>query len=289
MLAYKGFDRALKCRRFQYAIGESYVEEAASLCNKGFHACLDPVDVLNYYPPATSRYCIVEIDGVDERREDDTKICGTKLTVVRELTVAEFIKTSAEYTRAEVAKAIGDGPEKAQSSGDRAHAQSSGDRAHAQSSGYRAHAQSSGDSAHAQSSGDSAHAQSSGDSAHAQSSGDSAHAQSSGDSAHAQSSGDSAHAQSSGDRAHAQSSGDRAHAQSSGYRAHAQSSGKHAIAASLGIYGTARVEGDAEFIVLAECDNNYNLIAVRVGRVGAEIERGKAYRLSGGAFVEVAT
>ena len=234
MLAYKGFDRDLKCRGFQYEIGGTYEEESASLCAKGFHACLNPVDVLNYYPPATSRYCVVELDGVDDSREDDTKVAAKKITVVRELTVAEFIKASAEYTRTTIASDI-----------------AASDSAHAQSSGYRAHAQSSGYSAHAQSSGD------------------------------------RAHAQSSGYRAHAQSSGDSAHAQSSGYSAHAQSSGEHSIAVSIGINGTARVEGKAEYIVLAENDSNFNLIAVRVGRVGVEIERGKTYRLSGGAFVEV--
>jgi len=216
MLAYKGFDRDLKCRGFQYEIGGTYEEESASLCAKGFHACLNPVDVLNYYPPATSRYCVVELDGVDDSREDDTKVAAKKITVVRELTVAEFIKASAEYTRTTIASDI-----------------AASDSAHAQSSGYRAHAQSSGD------------------------------------------------------RAHAQSSGDRAHAQSSGYSAHAQSSGEHSIAVSIGFCGTARLEGKAEFIVLAEHDNNYNLIAVKVGRVGVEIERDKTYRLSGGQFVEV--
>ncbi len=56
---------------------------------------------------------------------------------------------------------------------------------------------------------------------------------------------------------------------------------------SIGIYGTARVEGKAEFIVLAEHDDSYRLVAVKVGRVGVEIERDKTYQLSGGQFVEV--
>lgn len=46
MKAYKGFDKDLRCRGFQYEIGKEYVEEEAELCNKGFHACEFPLDVL---------------------------------------------------------------------------------------------------------------------------------------------------------------------------------------------------------------------------------------------------
>ena len=51
MKCFKGFDKDLKCRDFQYEIGKEYEEKEASLCNKGFHACEHPLDVLGYYPP----------------------------------------------------------------------------------------------------------------------------------------------------------------------------------------------------------------------------------------------
>ena len=56
MKAYKGFNKDMTCRGFQFEEGKTYEEENAELCNKGFHACLAPIDVLKYYAPASSVY-----------------------------------------------------------------------------------------------------------------------------------------------------------------------------------------------------------------------------------------
>lgn len=57
MKMYKGFDKDLKCRGYQYQIGRTEKEESAELCERGFHACEFPMDVFGYYPPADSRFC----------------------------------------------------------------------------------------------------------------------------------------------------------------------------------------------------------------------------------------
>ena len=90
--AFKGFDENLRCRGFQYEIGKEYEEETASLCNRGFHACEHPLDVLGYYPPADSRYCEVEIEATDERTNEDTKICGTKIKIGAEIGIKRSAK-----------------------------------------------------------------------------------------------------------------------------------------------------------------------------------------------------
>ena len=72
--SYKGFDDDLKCRGFQYEIGKEYEEPDAVACEKGFHACEDPIETFGHYPPATSRYCEVEQGGKISRDSDDSKI-----------------------------------------------------------------------------------------------------------------------------------------------------------------------------------------------------------------------
>ena len=97
--AFKGFDKDLKCRGFQYEIGKEYEEKTASLCNTGFHACEHPLDVLGYYPPGDgSRYCEVEIDATSER-SDDTKVCGTKIKIGAEIGIKGLIKAAFQYTK----------------------------------------------------------------------------------------------------------------------------------------------------------------------------------------------
>ena len=102
MKAYKGFDKDLKCRGFQYEQGKEYREDKAELCASGFHACENPLDIFKYYAPNEgSRYCEVELDEVtDERHSDDTKICGKVIKVGAELSVAGICKAHFEYVTA---------------------------------------------------------------------------------------------------------------------------------------------------------------------------------------------
>ena len=50
MKAYKGFNPDMTCRGFQYEEGKTYETDKAELCECGFHACLEPLDVIAYYP-----------------------------------------------------------------------------------------------------------------------------------------------------------------------------------------------------------------------------------------------
>ncbi len=103
MKCYKGFDKNLKCRDFQYEVGKSYEEPEAKLCKKGFHACEYPLDVFKYYAPADSRYCEVELDGVDDSKcSNDTKKCGTKIAVKAEVGIAGIIKAAVDFTMSKI-------------------------------------------------------------------------------------------------------------------------------------------------------------------------------------------
>ena len=99
MKAYKGFDKDLKCRGFQYEIGKEYHEDKSELCKKGFHACENPLDCFGYYDPGTSRYCEVEIDDNGERQNLDTKVCGEKIKIGAELCVGDIVKSAFSFVK----------------------------------------------------------------------------------------------------------------------------------------------------------------------------------------------
>jgi hypothetical protein len=99
VIAYKGFDKDLKCRAFQYAIGETYTHDGkVSACNSGFHACEYPLHVLRYYKPGTSRFAIVEQSGELSHHGEDTKIASSKIKVSAEINLAGLIRAAIEYT-----------------------------------------------------------------------------------------------------------------------------------------------------------------------------------------------
>ena len=100
MKAFKGFNKDLTCRGFLYELGKEYEEKGANLCNKGFHACAYPLDCFNYYSPAESRFCEVEIDDNGQRSSDDTKVCGERIKIGAEIGIPGLVKAAIEYTKA---------------------------------------------------------------------------------------------------------------------------------------------------------------------------------------------
>ena len=99
-IAYKGFDKDLSCRGFQYEIGKTYVGTTPVVrCGGGgFHSCAMPLDVWNYYPPATSRLAeVIPCGEIDRATDSDTKIASAEITVRAELRLPDFIKRAAEW------------------------------------------------------------------------------------------------------------------------------------------------------------------------------------------------
>lgn len=87
IIAYKGFDHRLKCRGFQYNVGETYEQEGKiECCHNGFHACTNPIDVLNYYEmDYKNRFCMVEQYGEIDSSQSDTKTCSSKIKIKAEI------------------------------------------------------------------------------------------------------------------------------------------------------------------------------------------------------------
>ena len=99
MKAFKGFNKDLTCRGFQYKVGETYEEEKAELCNAGFHACESPVACLQHYNPATSVYHEVELEEVSNEKDTDTKRVGKKITIGAEIGIPEICRLTFEYVK----------------------------------------------------------------------------------------------------------------------------------------------------------------------------------------------
>lgn len=98
--SYKGFDKNLKCRDFQYEIGKEYeMDGEIKVCNRGFHACESPFDVFDHYTMIGSRFCEVEQDGNISKEDRGTKICSSKIKIKAELKLADMINLGVEWLK----------------------------------------------------------------------------------------------------------------------------------------------------------------------------------------------
>ena len=148
MIVYKGTDKDMKCRGFQFELGKEYVEEEAKLCEKGFHGCEYPLDVFAHYDPASSRFFVADLDGVtDERESCNTKLVGTKIKLRAEIGIAGIVKAGVEYIKekAESSKNQTGDRSAATNTGDCSAATNTGDRSAATNTGYCSAATNTGD------------------------------------------------------------------------------------------------------------------------------------------------
>ena len=182
IIAYKGFNKNLKCRDFQYEVGKEYeMDGDIKCCERGFHACESPLEVFDHYDMLTSRFAEVEQSGEIDKEENTTKVCSSKIKVKAELKLADIINLGVEWIKdvtspSKLKKETdlndnGNNSAKIGSSGYYAKIGSSGYYAKIGSSGYYAQIGSSGDYAQIGSSGYYAQIGSSGDYAQIESTG----------------------------------------------------------------------------------------------------------------------
>ena len=132
MKACKGFDKNLRCRGFQYEVGGEYTEETAELCNRGPHACENPLDTLRYYRPGDSRYCEVEIEDNGQRSSYDSKVCGKHIKIGAEIGLKGVINAGVRFVFDKCESATEEN-----ASGNLGNAAASGERGNAAASGWR--------------------------------------------------------------------------------------------------------------------------------------------------------
>ncbi|EAW1505844.1 hypothetical protein CVC08_17230 [Salmonella enterica subsp. enterica] len=108
IVTFKGFNKDLKCRDFQFEIGKTFHHDGkVEACVSGFHACECPFDVFSYYSPADSRFAETISFGITNREEDgDTKIASASITIKAELTLPQFIQRGIEWIWSKIDKSL---------------------------------------------------------------------------------------------------------------------------------------------------------------------------------------
>ncbi|ECM7459442.1 hypothetical protein JP73_13145 [Salmonella enterica subsp. enterica serovar Senftenberg] len=238
IVTFKGFNKDLKCRGFQFAIGETFHHDGkVEACGSGFHACECPFDVFSYYPPAESRYAETISFGITDSEEGgDTKIASSSITIKDELTLPQFIQRGIEWIWSKIDKSLEQqimcgNRSAATNTGNRSAATNTGDQSAATNTGYQSAATNTGDWSAATNTGY------------------------------------QSAATNTGYRSAATNTGDQSAATNTGDRSAAEVSGSQSVAASLGIEGKARAsEGGA--IVLCYRDEDGELIHIRASKVG---------------------
>ena len=95
---FKGFDKDLKCRGFQYEVGKTYdLKGEVECCKRGFHFCENPLDVFYYYTPNNSRFCQVEGGGSVDKSEADSKVATSHIHISAEIGLNGLIKAGVKF------------------------------------------------------------------------------------------------------------------------------------------------------------------------------------------------
>jgi hypothetical protein len=144
---YKGFNKNMTCRGFQYEEGKEYEEETADSCHSGFHACEYPLDCFNYYSPNESVYHEVEQSGEFDRGEDDSKVASTKIKIGARLDISGLVKAAIDFTMSRVKKEAGSDEDYGASSatGDYGASSATGNCGASSATGYKGASSATGD------------------------------------------------------------------------------------------------------------------------------------------------
>jgi hypothetical protein len=249
---YKGYDKNLKCRDFQYEIGKSYkMEDDPKICEKGFHFCENPFDVFNYYP-LTNENRFTEVEGIGntdkQHNDEDSKVVVSHIKIGAELNLKSLINSAINF----VFEKVKYSEETSATTGNYAHSATTGNYAHSATTG------------------------------------DYAHSATTGYSAHSVTTGDYAHSATTGNYAHSATTGNYAHSATTGYSAHSEVNGKESIAAGLGMKNKAKGKIGC-WLVLSEWENinnNWIIKDIKTIKVDGEIiKEDTLYCLKNGEFI----
>ena len=212
IVSIKGFDKDFKCRGFQFDVGNTYTHDGdLVICESGFHAIEGhPLEVFDYYSPATSRFAEVRQSGQIARHARDSKVASTQITISCELSLSTIIERAVVWVFA-----------RAKSEGESHHA--TGYQGAASATGWRGAASATGDYGAASATGECGAASATGD---------------------------YGAASATGYQGAASATGDYGAASETGDYGAASSTGRHGAAIASGFHGRVMgAEGNALFLV----------------------------------------
>ena len=286
IIAYKGFDKDMKCRGYQYAEGETYHEDKAELCDSGFHACTMPLDVLGYYPPGNgSIYRMVELDEVCDQKSEDSKVCAKTIKIGAEIGIPGLVKAQIEWVKKTIGveekiKKAKESPDE-HATGDCGAASATGNQGAASATGYCGAASATGYCGAASATGNQGAASATGNYSAASATGDQGAASATGYCGAASATGYCGAASATGDCGAASATGNWGAASATGTSSVAMASGKDGrVMGALGcaIFAVERGKWDGETFPVA---------SVAAGIVdGVTLKEKTWYKCVGGKFVE---
>ncbi|HAU2701482.1 TPA: hypothetical protein JCX32_000171 [Salmonella enterica subsp. arizonae] len=291
IVTFKGFNKDLKCRDFQFAIGETFHHDGkVEACGSGFHACECPFDVFSYYPPAESRYAETISFGITDREEGgDTKIASSSITIKDELTLPQFIQRGIEWIWSKIDKSleqqiISGNRSAATNTGYQSAATNTGNWSAATNTGYQSAATNTGNWSAATNTGYQSAATNTGYQSAATNTGNRSAATNTGNWSAATNTGYQSAATNTGDRSAATNTGYQSAATNTGYQSAATNTGDRSAATNTGYQSAATNTGDRS----AATNTGYQSAAEVSGSqsVAASLGiEGKARASEGGAIV----
>ena len=253
---FKGFDKDLKCRGYQYEVGQDFQEEGKiEVCSKGFHFCENPFDVFSYYPPSAengiNRYCVVEGGGSIDKDSDDTKIACSKLHISAEIGLKGLVEAGIKF----ILDKVNWKDCKESNTGYQSAATNTGDQSAATNTGYQSAATNTGCRSAATNTGDQSAATNTGYRSAATNTGNYSAATNTGDQSAATNTGNYSAATNTGYRSAATNTGYRSAATNTGYQSAATNTGNYSAATNTGDQSAAQVSGKDSIAIVTGKDS----------------------------------
>jgi hypothetical protein len=250
---FKGFDKNMQCRGFQFEEGKTYKHEGeAQACNSGFHFCENPLDVFSYYGPVTSLFHAVECTGQIDKHDDDSKVACTEIKIGPSLTLREFIGAAVKFMFSHKYKETNHATEAGSASsatGSSSASSATGDRSVALATGYSSASSATGDNSVSSTTGYSSASSATGYSSASSATGDRSVALATGYSSASSATGDNSVSSTTGYRSASSATGYSSASSATGDSSESSATGDNSVSSTTGYSSESSATGNASAAV----------------------------------------